>query len=345
MGLLDPNEALRQKWEGRRPDRPKISLILGLIVSLGFVASGWGAEPAMLRVNYSAVSGAFAPIWLAQDRGLFTKYGVVVDLKYILPSTATQALLSKSLDIVNPGGEIIEAGLGGEKVVFIAGILNRIVFSLYSKPEILKFSDLRGKVLGVTQPGSTTDFAARLLLQEAGMSPGKDVRVLHLKGIPEIMTALSQGIIDAGIISAPITLRARQVGLRELVNITEKNIPMIHAAFATTREFLKDHPDRVRRFLQAYLEGLKMARSDAEQTKQIIGKYTRTTNMEDLEETYRTFLPAWEKVPYVPAAGVQTLLNFATHPAAPTAKPDQFIDNSFLTELERSGFVERLYQP
>ncbi len=343
MGLLDTNEALRQEREGRRPDRPKISLILGLIVSLGFAASGWGAEPALLRVNYSAVSGAFAPIWLAQDKGLFTKYGLVVDLKYILPSTATQALLTKSLDIANPGGEIIEAGLGGEKVVFIAGILNRIVFSLYSKPEILKLTDLQGKVLGVTQPGSTTDFAARVLLQEAGMSPGKDVRVLHLRGIPEIMTALSQGIIDAGIISAPVTLRARQAGLRELVNITEKNIPMIHAAFATTREFLKDHPDRVRRFLQAYLEGLKMARSDAEQTKQTIGKYTRTTNAEDLEETYRTFLPAWEKVPYVPAAGVQTLLNFATHPAAPMAKPDQFIDNSFLAELERSGFVERLY--
>ena len=152
-------------------------------------------------------------------------------------------------------------------------------------------------------------------------------------------------LFRSGIISAPVTLKARQAGFRELVNITEKNVPMIHAAFATTKEFVKDHPDRVRQFLQAYLEGLKIARTDAEQTRQVIGKYTRITNTEELDETYRTFLPAWEKVPYVRAAGVQTLLSFATHPGAPAARPDQFIDNSFLAELERSGFVERLYQP
>lgn len=345
MELLNTGEVREKKGRVQRLDRFKSAVIFGLIFSLALGDSLWGAETASLRANYSAVSGAFAPLWLAQDKGLFSKYGLEVDLKYILPSTATQGLLGKSLDIINPGGEIIEAGLGGERVVFIAGILNRVVFSLYSKSEVRQFSDLRGRVLGVTQPGSTTDFTARILLQQAGMAPGKDVRILHLKGMPEIIAALSQGTIDAGIISAPTTLRARQAGFKELVNITERNIPMIHAAFASTREFLKERPDRVRRFLQAYLEGLKVARSDAEQTKQVIGKYNRLTQLEDVEETYQTFLQAWEKVPYVSAPGVQTLLNFATHPAARTAKPEAFIDNSFLMELERSGFVDRLYQP
>lgn len=322
----------------------KLHFLLGLIFCLGPVGGLWAAEPLGLKANYSAVSGAFAPLWLAQDKGIFVKYGLTVDLKYIVPSTATQALLGKSLDIINPGGEIIEAGLGGERVVFLAGVLNRVVFSLYSKPDIRQFSDLKGKVLGVTQPGSTTDFTARILLQEAGMSIGKDARILHLKGIPEIMASLSQGTIDAGIISAPTTLKARQAGFRELVDITAKNIPMIHAAFASTRDFLKDQPDRARRFLQGYLEGLKIARNDPGQTKQIISKYTRMDNPEDLEETYRTFVVAWEKVPYVSAAGVQTLLNFATHPGARSAKPEQFIDNSLLKELERSGFVDKLYQ-
>ena len=318
--------------------------ILALVTVVGFATGAWAADPAPLRVNYSAVSGAFAPLWLAEERGLFGKYGLAVDLRYVVPRTATQGLLSRTLDIVNPGGEIIEAGLGGEKVVFIAGILNRVVFSLFSKPEITRFSDLKGKVLGVTQPGSTTDFTARLLAQEAGMVPGKDLQILHLQGIPETFASLSQGVIDAGILSAPVTLKARQAGFRELVNITEKNIPMIHAAFATTREFASTNPERVRQFLQAYVEGLKIAKSDAEGTKRVIGKYTKMGSADDLEETYRTFLPAWEKVPAVRAASVQTLLNFATHPAARTAKPDQFIDNSFVSELERSGFIERLYR-
>jgi len=314
-----------------------------MIVLLGLAAAAQAAEPVTIRSSYAAVSGAFAPIWVAQEKGLFAKYGVNVDLKYILPATATQALIARSLDICNPGGELIEAGLGGHDVVFMLGVLNRAVFSLYSKPELRSFADLKGKVIGVTQPGSTTDFVARILVREAGMTLGKDVRVLYLDGIPAIMTALTQGNIDAGVISAPTTLRARKAGLKELVNITEKNIPLIHVAFASTRQYMKENPDRVRRYLQGYLEGLKIVRTDAEQAKQVIGKYTKSTDADDLEETYRTFLPAWEKVPYVSPAGIQTLLDFAANPAAKTARPEKFIDNSMVAELEKSGFINKLY--
>jgi ABC-type nitrate/sulfonate/bicarbonate transport system substrate-binding protein len=313
-----------------------------LVLILASCRAVWSAELVPLRASYAAVSGAFAPLWLAQDKGLFAKYGLAVELKYILPATATQALLSNSLDIINPGGELIEAGLSGARVAFMVGILNRIVFSLYSKPEIKQFSDLRGKIIGVTLAGSTTDFTARILIQQAGMSPGKDIQVLHLQGMPDIITALTQGRIDAGIVSAPTTAKARQAGFKELVDITARNIPMIHVALATTRDYLKENPDRVRRFLQGYIEGLRIARTDAAQAKQAIGKYTRTENRADLDETYNTFIKAWEPVPYVSAPAVQTLLNFATHPAAKTAKPEQFIDNSIVAELEKSGFIDKV---
>jgi ABC-type nitrate/sulfonate/bicarbonate transport system substrate-binding protein len=106
---------------------------------------------------------------------------------------------------------------------------------------------------------------------------------------------------------------------------------------------MKENPDRVRRFLQAYLEGLKIVRTDGEQAKQAIGKYTKLADGDDLDETYKTFLPAWEKVPYVSPAGVKTLLDFSNQPAAKSAKPEQFIDNSFLAELDKSGFIDKLY--
>jgi ABC-type nitrate/sulfonate/bicarbonate transport system substrate-binding protein len=303
------------------------------------------ADSSVLRANYSGISGAFAPVWIALEKGLFTKYGLNVDLQYIAPATSTQALLAKSLDIANPGGEIVEAGLNGEPVVFMAGILNRPVMSVYSRSEIRSVADLRGKVLAATLPGATTDFAARLLLQQAGLVPGKDVKILYLKGMTGILAGMSQGNADAGIFSSPTTLKARHAGFVELVNIAEKNIPMIHAAFASTKEFMKTQPDKVRRFLQGYMEGIKIARADAELAKQIIGKYTKTTDRDDLEDSYRTFLPVWERVPYVSAAAVQTLLNFATHPGAKTAKAESFIDNSAVSELEKSGFVDRLYKP
>ena len=318
--------------------------VLGVVVVVGMTTAARAAEGNLLRANYAGVSGAFAPVWIASDKGLFAKYGLNLDLRYIAPATSTQGLLAKSLDIVNPGGEIIEAGLSGEPVVYMAGILNRAVMSVYAKPDIRSMADLKGKVLAVTVPGATTDFAARVLLQQAGLTAGKDVKLIFLKGMPEILAGITQGNADAGIFTAPTTLKARQAGLKEIVNVTEKNIPMIHAAFASTREYLKTQPDNVRRFLQGYLEGIKVARADSELAKQVIGKYTKTTDHDDLEDSYRTFLPAWEKAPMVPAAAVQTMLNFATHPAAKTAKPESFIDNSALMELEKSGFIDRLYK-
>jgi ABC-type nitrate/sulfonate/bicarbonate transport system substrate-binding protein len=334
-----------------RPFEKSICPTIRAIISSGLLfvlivgaSRGHAGEAPLVRANYAAFSGAFAPLWIAADRNLFSKYGLNVDLRYIAPATATQALIGKNLDIINPGGEIVEAGLNGEPVVYIAGILNRAVMSIYAKPEIASLADLKGKVLAVTVPGATTDFAARVLLQQARLTPGKDVKLIYLKGMVEILTGINQGNADAGIFTSPTTLKAQHAGLKELVNVTEQNIPMIHAALASTKEYIKTRPDNVRRFLQAYLEGIKISRTDAAYAKQIIGKYTKTTDVNDLENSYQTFLPAWERFPLVPAPAVQTMLNFATHPGAKAAKPETFIDNSILAELGKSGFVDKLYK-
>ncbi|MGZ8433717.1 MAG: ABC transporter substrate-binding protein [Candidatus Binatia bacterium] len=327
-----------------RSRRSRCLFLAVMIAVLSANTVARSAELMPLRATYASIGGAFAPLWIAQDKGVFTKYGLAVDLKYMLSATGTQALLSGSIDIVNPATELVEAGLGGARIAFIIGILNRAVLSIYSKPEFKQLSDLKGKILGVTLPGSTTDLAARMLLQQAGMQPGKDIQITHLQGMPDMITALSQGRIDAGIVSAPTTLRARQAGLKELVDITARNIPMIHAGLATTRDFIKSNPDKVRRYVQAYIEATKIARTDPETTKQVIGKWTKTDNKEDLDETYNTYVKAWEPAPYLSVPAMQTVLNFAINPAAKTAKPEQFIDNSFVADLEKSGFIKELYK-
>ena len=324
--------------------RSVLVILLALLLTTASRKLVFSAELIPLRATYAAIGGAFAPLWIAQDKGLFNKYGLDVDLKYMLSATGTQALLSGSVDIVNPATELVEAGLGGARVAFIIGILNRAVLSIYSKPELKKPADLRGKILGVTQPGSTTDLTARILLPQLGMTPGKDVQITHIQGMPDMITALVQGRIDAGIVSAPTTVKLRQAGLKELVDVGARNIPMIHAGLATTRDFIKGNADKVRRYVQAYIEGTKIARTDPETTKQIIAKWTRTENRDDLDETYNTFVKAWEQAPYVSPAGMQTVLKFAINPAAKTAKPEQFIDNSFVAELEKSGFIKELYK-
>jgi len=119
---------------------------------------------------------------------------------------------------------------------------------------------------------------------------------------------------------------------------------MIQAAVGTTRTFLKENPDLVRRYLQAYIETLKFMRADPEKTKKAIGRYTKNSNQEDLDETYRVLAEVWERIPYVSRAAIQNLLDFSPLPAAKTAKPDQFIDDSIIAHLERSGFILPVYR-
>src|SRR3989338_2196406 len=323
------------------------SEMLFAIAAFLFLVCGynlWGAEPVELKINYGAVSAAYSPVWIGHEEGLFAKYGFKTDPKLIGAATEVQALLGGSLDIVNGGPELVDARLQGADVFYVAGMVNRFVFSLYSRPDLQKLADLKGKAIGATQPNSSTDFASRILLKEAGLIPGKDSQILYVKGVPEILAAIIQGTVAAGILSPPTTLKARQAGLKELVNLTEKNIPVIQAGVGTTGVFIKNHPDLLKRYLQAYVEALKFIRSEPAKTKKVIAKFTKTTSQDDLDESYRSFLVAWEQSPYVSTAAIQTLIDFSQHPAAKSAKPNQFIDNAFIAELERSGFIEQVYR-
>ncbi len=315
-----------------------------LIFLCSFSCRLWGAEPVELKINYGAVSAGYTPVWIGHDEGFFAKYGLKTDPKLIGAATEVQALLGGSLHIINGGPELVDARLQGADVFYVAGMVNRFVFSLYSKPDLRNLTDLKGKAIGATQPNSSTDFASRILLKEAGLTPGKDTRSLYVKGVPEILAAIIQGTVAAGVLSPPTTLKARQAGLKELVNMTEKNIPSIQASVGTTGSFIRNHPDVLKRYLQAYVEALKFIKSEPEKTKKVIAKYTNTNSQDDLDESYRAFFVAWERVPYMSPAAIQTLIDFSHNPAARSAKPNQFIDSSFISELERSGFIDKVYQ-
>jgi len=324
--------------------RCKAVFTLAVMMLFGGGAQPEAAEISELKINYGAVSAAYTPIWVAHEEGFFAKQGLKTDLKLIGAATEVQALLGGSLHIVNGGPELVDARLQGGDVLYIGGIINRFVFSLFGKPEIQKVADLKGRNIGATQPNSSTDFAIRLLLKEAGLVPGKDAHILYVKGVPEILAAIIQGTVDAGVLSPPTTLKARQANVKEILNITDRNIPCIQASIGTTGAFVKSNPDVLRRYFRAYAEAVKFMRGAPEQTKKVIAKYTATTNRDDLDESYRVFAPIWEKVPYMSTAAIQTLIDFSQNPGAKTAKPAQFIDNTFAAELERSGFIDQLYK-
>jgi ABC-type nitrate/sulfonate/bicarbonate transport system substrate-binding protein len=204
-------------------------------------------------------------------------------------------------------------------------------------------SDLKGKVLAATQPAASTDYAGRMLLRRYGLVPDKDVKILYAGSSPALLTTLKSGNAAAGLMSAPITFQARELGLKHILNVTELNIPFIFVAVVTTRKVIQQKPDAVSRYLRGYTEAISIIRQDKETAMKVMGKFMKTDNRQLLEAVYDEHAPVFQRLPLMTKEEVQAVLDAAKSPKAAQSKPEDFFDNSFLQKLEASGFINSLY--
>ena len=178
--------------------RTIFSLVLFATLAQACFFSIVQAEP--VRLAYSAISGAMAPLWVAHDYGYFRRQGLDVQLLYIGGgSVVTQALIGGDVQFVRLGANsVVQASLRGASLKMIGNTINTLVFSLMTRPENQTAKDLKGKKIGVTRLGGSTDFALDLALKQWGMRRGSDVAVIQTGGMPQLLGAITGGIVDAG---------------------------------------------------------------------------------------------------------------------------------------------------
>lgn len=302
------------------------------------------AAPPTLKVGYPSPSGAQIPIWVIPEAKLDQRYGLNVQVIWIsgVPRLA-QAMVSGDVDISTSGGSAANAILSGAELVYIAVGVPTYAFSVYARPEVKNISDLRGRVLGVLSKGSSSDHAATALLRHHGMRAGQDVKIVYLGGVREILAALDRGIIPAGVLSPPTTLAAARLGYKELINIASLKLPYVHNAIVTRRSLTRQNPDLFKNFLKAYVAAVKITHEEPEVAKRALARFLATNDSGMIEEAYRAFGPLFPKVPYMTEEVIRSALSVSDHPRATKADPKDFFDNSFLTELEESGFIKELY--
>jgi ABC-type nitrate/sulfonate/bicarbonate transport system substrate-binding protein len=318
---------------------PALATVLAVFGSLELSAG----EPPSLRGVYNALGGTMSPAWVAQELGLFTKHGLQHSLNYLAATTAIQAIVGGTEEIGLVGNQGIDVALEGADTVYIANTASRFIFHLYGDPAIKSVSDLKGKVLAATQPSASTDYAGRMLLRRFGLVPDKDVKILYAGSSPAVLTILKSGNAAAGLMSAPITFQAKELGFKHILNVTDLNIPFIFVSVVTTRKVLQQKPDAVSRYLRGYTEAISIIRQDKETAMKVMSKFMKTDNRQVLEAVYDEHAPVFQRVPLMTKEAVQAVLEVAKSPRAPQAKPEEFFDNSFLQKLEASGFINSLY--
>jgi NitT/TauT family transport system substrate-binding protein len=317
-----------------------VFMIAGQLPSMSQIRA---ADGPSLRGVYNALGGTMSPAWIAQDLGLFTKHGLQHSLNYLAATTAIQAIVGGTEEIGLVGNQGIDVALEGADTVYVANTASRFIFHLYGDPAIKTVADLKGKVLAATQPAASTDYASRILLKKYGLVPDKDVKILYAGSSPALLTTLKSGNAAAGLMSAPITFQAQELGLKHILNVTELNIPFIFVSVVTTRSVIQQKPDAVIRYLRGYTEAISVIRRDKETAMKVMGKFMKTDNRQILEAVYEEHLPVFQRVPLMTKEAVQAVLDVAKSPRAQQAKPEDFYDNSFIQKLEVSGFINSLY--
>jgi ABC-type nitrate/sulfonate/bicarbonate transport system substrate-binding protein len=321
-------------------------IISAAVVAIFFSASAAWSAP--LHVAYSAISGAMAPLWVAQDGDYFRREGLDTRLLYIGGgSLLIQSMLGGDVQFAfGPSVPVVNATLRGADLVLIANTGNAMVFSIMSRPELKNPPDLKGKKIGVTRLGGSTDMALDFALERWGLQRGRDVTVLQTGGMPESQAGISSGALDAAVLSSPSNFRAKKLGLYEMVDVGQLGIVFPNTPLSTRRATIRSSRNTVVKFLRAFSQGLNRLRNDKEFSLKVLAKYTRVRDPEILGELYQVYgvRHTGDPVSYVRPEGVDRILKTIESKEAREAKPGDFIDNTLLKEIEQSGFFGKLRQ-
>lgn len=306
-------------------------------------ALSWGQSK--VRLNWGAISGVMSPIWVAQEEGLFKKHGLDIELIHIAStSKAIQSMVSGEIQFTTADAlNSIQAVAAGADVVMVCEGVNRFVFSLMSRFDIKRVTELKGKKIGITRLGSSTHTAVLYVVGRAGLGPN-DYTLLQLGEVPNILTTLLAAQIDAGALSPPTNSRAKKAGLHELVNLGVDGPEYPSTVIASTRAYVKANPDVTRRTVRALGEAINVFKSSRSIGIKAIQKYSRLSDADILEDTYNQFRDAFDAIPYVSRAGIAALLGSLGEkdPKIRQLKYEDVADMRFVAEAEKEGFFKKL---
>ncbi|HXG53503.1 MAG TPA: ABC transporter substrate-binding protein [candidate division Zixibacteria bacterium] len=309
------------------------------------------AQLTRLNVGYSAISADQLPAWVAKESGIFAKNGLDVQLIFFTGgSTAILALVSGDVPITQVSGPgLLNSALAGSDAVFVAAGVTSLNYVLIGKPGLKSPEQLKGGTVAISRFGSATDSIARYALGRIGLTPGKDVTLVQVGSGPDRLSAALTGKVSAAVINPPSSFIAERKGLAVIADVAKMGLVFQHTGVATTRRFIREHPDTVRRYVRSHVEAVHKIWTDKEATVKALGKFMGSgIDREILEKSRENILSEamLPKKQYPSLEGIKTVLQEISgrDPRAKTAKPEQFVDMTFIKELDESGFIDGLYR-
>jgi NitT/TauT family transport system substrate-binding protein len=305
--------------------------------------------PRKIRMAFTSLSGSMAPPWAAREAGLFSKHGLEVEV-IATPSgvEGMNALIAGEVQFLQiSGGTTVSAALGGADVTIVATTIGTFVQNLVVRPEIETAEQLRGKAIGISRFGTSLDTGARIALRHLGLVPEKDVAIVQIGSVESIVAAMQGNRVQGGILSYPSISRAKKLGHRVLLDIAGLGLPYASTGITTTGKLIREQPDLVRRYLTAQVEAIARMKTDKAYATRVMSKYLRLNDAELLSEAYEIYVQKYlMKVPLPNVEAVRAVLDELAprNPKAQNEDPKRFFNDSFVRQLQSSGFIDGLYR-
>ena len=296
-----------------------------------------------IKIGYPSLSFRQSNVWVARETGIFNKYGLEVEpILFRGGQVATQALVSGDPPIVNIG-TVVQATIQGHNIVLVAAVENKYDFIIFARPGITQVEQLRGKRLGITGFNSSTHYASIILARHLNADL-KEFTLLPAGLDPERIAAVNSGYVDATFLATSAAPLARKAGLSELVQVGDLGVEVQGNGFATSRAYIAANREVVKSALKGFVEAIYFVYANKKEAQRVFAKYMRTNDPNVLEDSYNGYIKSIPKKPYPTLKGIQFMLDVLAPqlPQAKNFKPEQFVDLSFLQELEKEGFFNEM---
>jgi NitT/TauT family transport system substrate-binding protein len=254
------------------------SMRLALALILLLLAGFGNARAEKVHIAIPSTTQAVLPFTIARDKGYYRAEGVDVELILMSAPIASRALLSGDVLVATVGGAGLPPLLRGSPFKFLFTTYNRAMFWLYAKPEIRDVKSLKGKRVGVSGIGSGPDSLLREVLRLNGLDPNRDVTVLSLGVMPQIFSGLQSGIVDAAMLSPPVTFKAQEGGFRELVAFPKQDLVELQGSILVRDASLQSDPVQMEKFLRGTYKGFLHIKDNRAATIPFLARYLQVND-------------------------------------------------------------------
>ncbi len=320
-----------------------------LLISL---ASAPASAQEKLRIGLSSVSATNGSIWVAEDKGLFRKHGIDVEVIVVGGGGArvVSSLVAGDLHFSVGGGEgSVRSQVRGADTVIAASTLSKGLQRIMARQDIKNYQELKGRKIGITQYGSAAHLVLLLMLKKWNMRTDQ-VQILQLGSSPAMLASLDKGGVDAAVLTLPTFFVAEDRGYRIIGDPTTMDIFYLQNTLESTRGYLRKNREASLRFMRGYIEGIAYFKKNKKESLDIMRKKLRIQSEQErdnryLEQSYNLLATAYNDVPYPALRSVQTIIDKVAEDEPKVKERDAktFVDESLVKELEDSGFTKSLY--